>query len=453
MTIMKKILLIVAVALVTISASAANRKYHHKAPIAKEVKTVKAMLGAFKDLGAKVEANYAFYNMSNRETGQVEGFHVQRRAGDDIELQPAYSMSLAVFTSIMGGEIEQFFYDGASFCVTEDGKAYMAPFAKLGHVEGVLDPEAENEYKDYGAVVYKFTCDTIANFTNQTTGDKTPLVLGVCGFEGSSETGWSVVRTDAKTFNAYYFAESNELYFPDALALFNADETVKEVFDETYFADGLDLELQSTLDEFMSKATYSNISYYDDPGTPAVTGDCVAFVGSETALYVQGADAAGANAAAWVKYAADKEVDGLLHVKDYGLLTFGRWYNDATRTDTHQGVLVTMSTSIADGAVAGWSPNKEADYTLTQNADETMTIKSTDTTAGGAYVFMEEGYQGGIYDMLNQTVNILMEPVTAIDAVKAPVAHSAAAYNLAGQKVGKDFKGLVIKDGKKFIQK
>ena len=29
----------------------------------------------------------------------------------------------------------------------------------------------------------------------------------------------------------------------------------------------------------------------------------------------------------------------------------------------------------------------------------------------------------------------------------------AAVYNLAGQKVGKDFKGLVIKDGKKYIQK
>jgi hypothetical protein len=42
--------------------------------------------------------------------------------------------------------------------------------------------------------------------------------------------------------------------------------------------------------------------------------------------------------------------------------------------------------------------------------------------------------------------------VTGINTVKANVENSAI-YNLAGQKVGKDFKGLVIKDGKKMIQK
>ena len=30
---------------------------------------------------------------------------------------------------------------------------------------------------------------------------------------------------------------------------------------------------------------------------------------------------------------------------------------------------------------------------------------------------------------------------------------NAPAYNLAGQKVGKEYKGVVIKAGKKFIQK
>lgn len=42
--------------------------------------------------------------------------------------------------------------------------------------------------------------------------------------------------------------------------------------------------------------------------------------------------------------------------------------------------------------------------------------------------------------------------VTGINTVKANVENSAI-YNLAGQKVGADFKGLVIKDGKKMIQK
>ena len=450
---MKKVLLVTAVALVTINVSAANRKYFHKAQIAKERKTVNATPGAFKSMAAKMEAANAFYNMPDCKPGKIEGFNVQRRAGDAIKLLPAYSMSSSVFTSILGGEVEQYFYDGASFLVTDNGKAYMAPFAQLGHVEGVLDTETENPYTAFGAEIYRFTCDTIAHYTDQTTGDKKALVLGVCNLEGSDQEGWIPVRTAEKTFIAYYFAEYDELYFPDALAVFDADDSVKGIFDEAYFIDGLDLAPQSVLDEYMSKATFSNTSYYDEPGTPAVTGDCIAFVGSEFAVYVQGADAAGPNAGAWVKYDADQEIDGLLHVKDNSFLTFGRWYNDATKTDTHRGVVVTMSVAVADGKRTGWSPNGEADYRLVQNADNTYTIKSTETTAGGAFVFVEEGYDGGIYDMLNQTIHILMEHVTGVNAVKANAANNAAVYNLAGQKVGKDFKGLVIKDGKKYIQK
>jgi len=42
---------------------------------------------------------------------------------------------------------------------------------------------------------------------------------------------------------------------------------------------------------------------------------------------------------------------------------------------------------------------------------------------------------------------------TAIQTVKATQANDGAVYNLAGQKVGNDFKGIVIKDGKKMLQK
>ena len=453
MTIMKKILLIAAVALVTLGASATNRKYLSKASIAKEGKIVKATPGAFKSNAAKFEAANAFYNMSNHKTGKVGSLKAQRRAGDELELIPAYSETVYKYTDILGGEVKSHMYDEASFLVTEDGKAYLAPFDKLDYVEGVLTPEADNEYAEIGAVVYTFTCDTIAHYTNKTTNEEKSLVLGVCDFEGSSQEGWTPVRTDAKTFIGYYFAEYNELYIEDAIALFEADETVKEIFDEGYFVESLDLEPQSIFSEYMSKANFSNISYFDDPGTPAVTGECVAYVGNPKAIYVQGADAAGTDG--WVQYALDAEVENRYHVGDYQLLGFGRWYNDATRTDTHRGVLVTMSVAVADGAVVSWSVNDEADFDLVQNADETLTIKSTADTGVGAYVFMEEGYSGGNYDQLNQTVNILLEPIeeAGVNMVKADAANNAALYNLAGQKVGKDFKGLVIKNGKKFVQK
>ena len=56
--------------------------------------------------------------------------------------------------------------------------------------------------------------------------------------------------------------------------------------------------------------------------------------------------------------------------------------------------------------------------------------------------------------------NLLIQRITAgaydpsaIETVKAAVKANEAVYNLAGQKVGKDYKGLVIKNGKKFVIK
>ena len=45
------------------------------------------------------------------------------------------------------------------------------------------------------------------------------------------------------------------------------------------------------------------------------------------------------------------------------------------------------------------------------------------------------------------------DQVTAIQTVKSAKAENGAIYNLAGQKVNASYKGVVIKDGKKFIQK
>ena len=42
---------------------------------------------------------------------------------------------------------------------------------------------------------------------------------------------------------------------------------------------------------------------------------------------------------------------------------------------------------------------------------------------------------------------------TGIESVKAAANNNAVAYNLAGQKVGADFKGIVVKNGVKFVNK
>ena len=57
-----------------------------------------------------------------------------------------------------------------------------------------------------------------------------------------------------------------------------------------------------------------------------------------------------------------------------------------------------------------------------------------------------EDYKYTFFDDLNGNP-------TAISTVKAAVENNAAIYNVAGQQVSKDYKGLVIKNGKKMIQK
>ncbi len=59
---------------------------------------------------------------------------------------------------------------------------------------------------------------------------------------------------------------------------------------------------------------------------------------------------------------------------------------------------------------------------------------------------------GKIYEII-PTVAPTATTATGINEVKTAQAENAAAYNLAGQKVGKDYKGVVVKNGKKIIQK
>ena len=59
----------------------------------------------------------------------------------------------------------------------------------------------------------------------------------------------------------------------------------------------------------------------------------------------------------------------------------------------------------------------------------------------------------GIYFGTVAQLEAVLNGETAIQQVKAGKAEDGARYNLAGQKVGASYKGIVIQNGKKFIQK
>ena len=76
----------------------------------------------------------------------------------------------------------------------------------------------------------------------------------------------------------------------------------------------------------------------------------------------------------------------------------------------------------------------EETYTLTADADALYIGRNGNT---GTFV---------------TTLKVVRGSATAIENVKVQTADGVM-YNLAGQKVGNDFKGIVIKDGKKMLQK
>ena len=59
----------------------------------------------------------------------------------------------------------------------------------------------------------------------------------------------------------------------------------------------------------------------------------------------------------------------------------------------------------------------------------------------------------GIWFGTEAQLEAVLNGGTAIQQVKAGKAEDGARYNLAGQKVGASYKGIVIQNGKKFIQK
>ena len=115
-------------------------------------------------------------------------------------------------------------------------------------------------------------------------------------------------------------------------------------------------------------------------------------------------------------------------------------------------------------------PDSEGSFT---RLDDGLTLTATSTDAGDVYTSTgnnsfcaigcfdpaHEDYSGYIYSALQNIeltiTNEPAEPITGIEEVKAnkSIRSNAATYNLAGQKVGKDYKGMIIRDGKKFLVK
>ena len=92
--------------------------------------------------------------------------------------------------------------------------------------------------------------------------------------------------------------------------------------------------------------------------------------------------------------------------------------------------------------------NGEGTFELAPNSRTFFGYITFDIEANKTYMVMNPNNQMGLYGYYFQAGS-----ETAISNVKAATESDAPIYNLAGQKVDKGFKGVVIQNGKKMIQK
>ena len=103
-----------------------------------------------------------------------------------------------------------------------------------------------------------------------------------------------------------------------------------------------------------------------------------------------------------------------------------------------------------DGSEPPIVANEGAATTCSGKTEADAVVFSATATKGGTAKIKESANGMRLY-----AIGINKDPneTNAIQTVKATQANDGAVYNLAGQKVGNDFKGIVIKDGKKMLQK
>ncbi len=107
--------------------------------------------------------------------------------------------------------------------------------------------------------------------------------------------------------------------------------------------------------------------------------------------------------------------------------------------------------------LGSWATNFQYEVPVTASDDfQTIDVEffeyggTTDENAG--HVVFQNGWVTGTTIVKNVKV-FEVGGETAIKSVKKAAKANGAIYNLAGQKVNASYKGIVIKDGKKFIQK
>ena len=129
--------------------------------------------------------------------------------------------------------------------------------------------------------------------------------------------------------------------------------------------------------------------------------------------------------------------------------------------DHNYKVIIEVKVPAGEGTyqvqLGSWATNFQKEVPVVGNDDwQTLEIEFPEyggtTDENAAHVVFQNGWVVGT-SVVKSVKVFEVGGETAIQSVKKAAKANGAIYNLAGQKVNASYKGIVIKDGKKFIQK
>ena len=97
-----------------------------------------------------------------------------------------------------------------------------------------------------------------------------------------------------------------------------------------------------------------------------------------------------------------------------------------------------------DGASQKFTQNQKGENIIAEKSNGTVTFSVAE---GGTYYVLAAGTKMGFFGFKYEA-----STPTGISSVKSEAAQNGKTYNLAGQQVSDSYKGLIIKNGKKYVK-
>lgn len=430
---MKKFTLILAAAMIAVSGMAQPfAKIHHNPGVLKLKKEMKAKA---------VRSGKKTIAMQEAVQKKNLNFKALKEKAD-VELDKAY-FDADVYTFAYGGYLESYMNEGAY--LLDGDKVYVQPWTSLDAIEGKV-VQGKNIFSDkYKADSIEINNDVVVGELQVSETETAEVSFAKVGFDDDSNP----VKEDG-VIGGWVFDNGDGTYdmiIKDCIGLFVDDELIAS-FHLSYFVPA------DVFDGNMHKATISGMSgeTLGEPNEEYENADGAAAL-ANGGIYVRGISRSFPDAWTFLKCEFDEE--GYLNADAVASLGENQYLG--TRI-LKNGTIVDVITSSLDDK---YYFAKAVEFFID---DENLVLEST-----GDYIYFEyyfasqpldsedEDSDQGFWDYLSSPKIVISKDLLAIkgitDNVKSQTAGSKQAYNLAGQKVGNNYKGIVIKNGKKYLKK